>query len=90
MEGLIIDMLKVKVALLANKLVINKLITFVAFIFLIAAIIFIQLHPYSVWYYFAAGFFLCRMLELICQKTAIKYYMQDAISNLKKVTKGII
>lgn len=88
MEWLQYDMLRVTTKILSAKLMRNKFVTFLSFILLMSAIFFIQLHPNSVWYYFAAGFFVCRMMELILEKTMLKCTIQNMFSRLDKLKKG--
>lgn len=84
------DMVSLRLSFLSTQLLRNKMITFLSFASLITSTIFIQLHPHSVWYYFLAGFFMCRMLELICEKTQIKYLIKDALDKLEQIKKGLI
>lgn len=85
MEGLQLDMLKITLSSLNQKLIINKSTTFLSFVLLVCAVLFIRIHPNSVWYYFIAGFFTCRMLELIVQKTQLKYIIKDTIYRLNNL-----
>jgi hypothetical protein len=89
MEWLQHDYLKIKIQLLADKIWRNKMVSFLMFILLVSAIIFIQLHPHSVWYYFAAGFFTSKMLDLIFEKTKLKLLISEATSRLVNIKRGI-
>lgn len=90
MEGLQIDMIKIKISNLNSILSKNKILTFLSFILLMTAIFLIKIHPNSVWYYFTIGFLSCRMLELILQKSEIKNTINNAYDRLIKMQKGIL
>ncbi len=84
------DLLRIKKSYMKNKLVRNKIITSISFIFLMTSIFFINKQQNSVWYYFSAGFFLCRMLGEICNKAGIKYALTEIDCVINKLKDEMI
>lgn len=82
MDSYFADLQRVVIKLERFNLFKNKLTTLFYFSFLMLAVFFIQLHPHSVWYYFIAGVFSCRMIGLVIKKTNIKYRIDEHMNRL--------
>lgn len=84
------DLLRIKLFSTINQLKYNKMITLISFIFLIMSIFFIQIHPKSVWYYFASGFFMNEMTRLIVEKTYLKRTIEELIKTIDQIRRDFL
>jgi hypothetical protein len=87
MDGMQIDMLRITIRSIREKIKYNFIITSISFLLLIAAIILIEIHPKSVWYYFCVGFLLSEMFWLVAERVKFKILLEQTIKKLQSIYK---